>query len=62
MADKLRLFTVAIENLATGEKWECGINSTEPATALAKFLRRRHTAEFLLKESHPFKFTVTEHE
>jgi hypothetical protein len=62
MADELRLFIVAVENLATGEKWECGINSTEPATALAKFLRRRHTCEFLLDNSHPFKFTAFERE
>jgi hypothetical protein len=53
-------FHVVVENLATGEKWEVNIPSTEPDLALSKFLRRRHVAEFLVREGHPFKFTVTE--
>jgi hypothetical protein len=56
----MRPFNVVVENLATGEKWEVTINSTEPDLALSKFLRRRHVAEFLVREGHPFKFTVTE--
>jgi hypothetical protein len=58
----MRPFNVVVENLATGEKWECVINSTERDLALSKFLRRRHVAEFLVREEHPFKFTVTERE